>query len=55
MAITKIWSVRSRLDTSLKYIGNPEKTNLKPDIDAVEGVAKYIVNTIYSVVQNIFT
>ena len=44
MAITKIWSVRSRLDTSLKYIGNPEKTNLKPDIDAVEGVAKYIVN-----------
>ena len=44
MAITKIWSVKSRLDTSLNYIGNPEKTTIKPDIDAVEGVAKYIVN-----------
>lgn len=38
MAITKIWSVKSRLDTSLNYITNPEKTNVKPDIDAIEGV-----------------
>ena len=44
MAITKIWTVKSRLDTSLSYIANPEKTSLKPDIDAVEGVAKYIAN-----------
>ena len=44
MAITKIWTVKSRLDTSLSYIANPEKTSLKPDIDAVEGVAKYIEN-----------
>lgn len=44
MAITKIWTVKSRLDTSLNYISNPEKTNLKPDIEAVEGVIKYIKN-----------
>lgn len=44
MAITKIWSVKSRLDTSLNYIGNPEKTGLKPDIEAVEGAIKYIEN-----------
>ena len=42
MAITKIWSVKSRLDTSLKYIANPDKTTLQPDIEAVEGVIKYI-------------
>ena len=44
MAITKIWSVKSRLDTSLDYIANPEKTSLKPNIDAKEGVIKYITN-----------
>ncbi len=44
MAITKIWSVKSRLDTSLNYISNPEKTSLQPNIDAVEGVIKYIKN-----------
>ena len=45
MAITKIWSVKSRLDTSLNYIANPEKTSAKPDIDAREGVIKYITNS----------
>ena len=44
MAITKIWTVKSRLDLSLNYIANPEKTSIKPDIDAVEGVIKYIKN-----------
>lgn len=44
MAITKIWSVKSRLDTSLNYITNPEKTILKPDIEAIDGVIKYIEN-----------
>lgn len=44
MAITKIWSVKSRLDTSLNYISNPDKTSVKPDIDAREGVIKYIKN-----------
>lgn len=44
MAITKIWTVKSRLDSSLNYIANPEKTSIKPDIDAVEGVIKYIKN-----------
>ncbi len=44
MAITKIWKIRSRLDTSLNYIANPEKTTLKPDIDAIEGTIKYIKN-----------
>ena len=44
MAITKIWSIKSRLDTSLNYISNPEKTSVKPDIDAGEGVIKYITN-----------
>ena len=32
MAITKIWSVKSRLDTSLKYIANPDKTTLQLSI-----------------------
>ena len=44
MAITKIWTVKSRLDSSLKYIANPDKTSIQPDIDAVEGVMKYIKN-----------
>ena len=44
MAITKIWTVKSRLDLSLKYIANPDKTSIQPDIDAVEGVMKYIKN-----------
>ena len=44
MAITKIWTVKSRLDSSLNYIANPEKTSIKPDIDAVESVIKYIKN-----------
>ncbi len=44
MAITKIWSVKSRLDTSLNYITNPEKTTVKPDIDAAESVIQYIEN-----------
>ena len=44
MAITKIWTVKSRLDSSLNYIANPDKTSIKPDIDAVEGVIKYIKN-----------
>ena len=44
MAITKIWTVKSRLDSSLKYIANPDKTSIQPDIDAVEGVLKYIKN-----------
>lgn len=44
MAITKIWSIKSRLDVSLNYIENPDKTELIPDIDAVEGAIKYIAN-----------
>ena len=44
MAITKIWSVKSRLDTTLNYISNPNKTTKKPDIDAREGVIQYIKN-----------
>ena len=44
MAITKIWTVKSRLDSSLNYIANPDKTSIKLDIDAVEGVIKYIKN-----------
>ena len=36
MAITKIWSVKSRLNKCLNYITNPEKTNIQPDIDAIE-------------------
>ena len=44
MAITKICTVKSWLDSSLNYIVNPDKTSIKPDIDAVEGVIKYIKN-----------
>ena len=44
MSITKIWSVKSRLDASLKYIANPDKTSIQPDIEAVEGAIKYIKN-----------
>ena len=44
MAITKIWSVKSRLDTCLNYVSNPEKTSIVPNIDAREGVIKYITN-----------
>lgn len=43
MAITKIWTVKSRLDTSLKYIANPEKTNLKPDMSTVDCEECYLL------------
>ena len=53
MAITKIWTVKSRLDSSLKYIANPDKTSIQPDIDAVEGVMKYIKNRAMQICQSI--
>ncbi len=45
MAITKLWSIKTHLKTSLEYIANPDKATVQPDIDAVEGVIKYIENT----------
>lgn len=44
MAITKIWRVAARLDSSVKYIINPDKTGMNLDMDAVEKVEKYIVD-----------
>lgn len=45
MAITKLWSIKTHLKTSLEYIANPDKATVQPDIDVVEGVIKYIENT----------
>ena len=44
MAITKIWTVKSGVDDCLSYVTNPEKTSIVPNIDAIEGVIKYIKN-----------
>ncbi len=44
MAYTKIWSIKTRLDCSLSYIVNPEKTKYRLDMEAVEDVEKYIRN-----------
>ena len=44
MAYTKIWSIKTRLDSSLNYIVNPEKTKYQLDMSAVEDVEKYIRN-----------
>ena len=44
MDITKIWTVKSRLDVSLNYIANPEKTTTKPDINVMERTMKYVQN-----------
>ena len=44
MAITKIWKVASRLDTSVRYIINPDKTTLSLDMETASDVEKYITN-----------
>ena len=47
MAVTKIWPVRGRLDHSIDYAINPEKTDSeirKPDLDGLEDVMNYAVN-----------
>lgn len=44
MGYTKIWTISTRIDHSLDYITNPEKTKYKLDIEAVEGPEKYITN-----------
>lgn len=44
MAYTKIWSIKTRLDSSLNYIVNPEKTKYHLDMEAAEDVEKYIRN-----------
>lgn len=44
MGYTKIWTISTRLDHSLDYITNPDKTKYKLDIEAVEGPEKYITN-----------
>ena len=44
MGYTKIWSIKTRLDTSLGYIENPEKTKYNLDLNAAEKVEKYIID-----------
>ncbi len=44
MGYTKIWTISTRLDNSMNYIINPDKTKFKLDIEAVEGPEKYITN-----------
>ena len=44
MAITKIWKVASRLDTSVRYIINPDKTSLALDTKTASDVETYITN-----------
>ena len=47
MAVTKIWPVKGRLDHSIDYAMNPEKTDAairKPDLDSLEDVMNYAVN-----------
>ena len=47
MAVTKIWPVKGRLDHSIDYAMNPEKTDVairKPDLDSLEDVMNYAVN-----------
>ena len=44
MAYTKIWSVKTRLDTSIRYIENPEKTKFMLNIGAAKNIENYIVN-----------
>ena len=44
MGYTKIWSIKTRLDTSIGYIENPEKTKYNLDLNAAEKVEKYIID-----------
>ena len=47
MAVTKIWPVKGRLDHSIDYAMNPEKTDAairKPDLNSLEDVMNYAVN-----------
>ena len=47
MAVTKIWPVRGRLDHSIDYAMNPDKTDSairQQDLDGLEDVMNYAVN-----------
>ena len=44
MAITKIWKVKNRLNRSIEYILNPDKTGIEFDSDSELGEEKYIIN-----------
>lgn len=44
MGYTRILSIGVRLDNSLNYISNPEKTDVKLDMNCLEGRERYIKN-----------
>lgn len=44
MAITKIWKVKNRLNRSIEYILNPDKTGTEFDSDSELSEEKYIIN-----------
>lgn len=48
MAVTKIWDIKGRLDHSMDYVSNPEKTQnpkyTKADLQALKDVLDYAMN-----------
>lgn len=47
MAVTSLWAVKSRMDTVLNYIENPEKTTQRPELfDDASSARQTICNVI---------
>ena len=44
MATTRLWSICSRLDLVVKYVGNKEKTTTDEDIQTLRKVLTYAEN-----------
>lgn len=52
MAVTSIWAVKSRMDTVLNYIENPEKTTSRPELDADAMQARLAISKVIDYASN---
>ena len=52
MAVTSVWAVKSRMDTVLNYIENPEKTTKRPELDADAMQARIAISNVIDYASN---
>lgn len=43
MAVTSVWAVKVRMDAAIDYIENPEKTTLRPELEADASAARQAI------------
>lgn len=52
MAVTSVWAVKSRMDTVLNYIENPEKTTKRPELEADAMQARIAISNVIDYASN---